>query len=447
MRYLQKRGKIGFHREKPLSIRLPATFRALRHYNFRLWFFGQGISLIGTWMQTMAQQVLVYRLTGSAAALGIVAFAGLIPLIPFSLLGGSIVDRLPKRSVILVTQVGMLLEALILAVLVWTNTIQVWHVYLLSLISGIFNAVDMPARQAFVVDMVEGRDDLPNAIGLGAAMFNAARAIGPALAGVVVAVTGEGWAFFINGMTFVAVIISLILMRNLPASSHGEESTSRTLDHMRAGLRFVFKSRLLLVLFSLVGISAFLSMPYHTLMPVYAGDILNTSAQPVVDALCHGPNPLLRCQSEAALPLGILLATVGIGALIGALLVASLPGTARYGIWLTVGNVAFPLLLLVFSANSSFLAACGLLFFVGVSFVWQNALANTLLQLGSPDALRGRVMSLFTLIFAGMMRLGSLQAGFVSDWIGPRLAVGIGAAVSLVYGLFVAVRYPEVRKR
>src|SRR5512136_611337 len=198
------------------SLRLPATFRAFHHRNYLLWFVGQGISLIGTWMQSMAQQVLVYRLTGSAASLGIISFIGLIPLIPLSLWGGSITDRFPKRTIILATQGLMLVQAFLLAGLTWSGTVQIWHVYVLAFILGAATAVDLPARQAFTVDMVEGKEDLTCAIGMNSAMFNSARAIGPALAGILVATTGEGNAFFINGLSFIAVIISLLMMRGLP---------------------------------------------------------------------------------------------------------------------------------------------------------------------------------------------------------------------------------------
>src|SRR5512142_2513656 len=200
------------HRSSPSA----GIFRALRHRNYKLWFFGQTISLVGTWMQTMAEQVLVYRLTGSAAALGMVNFIALIPLIPLSLLGGSITDRFSRRKIIIFTQVVMMLQAFLLSWLTWNGHIQVWHVYVLSLILGMVNAIDVPARQAFTVDMVEGKEDLTNAIALNSAMFNAARALGPALAGLTVAALGEGMAFFINGISFVAVLISLFMMRNLP---------------------------------------------------------------------------------------------------------------------------------------------------------------------------------------------------------------------------------------
>ena len=269
------------------GLRLPTTFRALRHRNYRLWFVGQGVSLIGTWMQTMAQQVLVYRLTGSAAALGMVNFIAMIPLVPLALWGGSISDRFPKRTVILITQTIMLVQAFVLAALTWTGIVQVWHVYVMAFLLGAAKAVDMPARQAFTVDMVEGKEDLTNAIGLNSAMFNGARAIGPALAGLAVAATGEGTAFFLNGLSFVAVIVCLLMMRNLPQSSRPRKDAALT-SHMIEGVRFVLKQQAILVLISLIAVSAFLSMPYNTLMPVFADDVLQDSAQPVVTLLCGG---------------------------------------------------------------------------------------------------------------------------------------------------------------
>jgi MFS family permease len=427
------------------SVRLPATFRAFRHRNYSLWFVGQGISLIGTWMQTMAQQVLVYRLTGSATSLGIISFIGLVPLIPLSLWGGSITDRFPKRTIILITQSIMLIQAFLLAALVWSGTVQIWHVYIMVFILGAATAVDLPARQAFTVDMVEGKDDLTSAIGMNSAMFNSARAIGPALAGVLVATTGEGNAFFINGLSFIAVIISLLVMRGLPKPIPHAEYES-PIKHMTGGARFILQRQTILILISLIAVSAFLSMPYNTLLPVFAGDVLKMSALPTVASFCNSISFTAGCQAPEALPLGMLYSMLGIGAVIGALVVASLPTNARRGKLLTLGNLAFPLFLLLFAFSTQFAISLFLMLFIGFSFVWQNALANTLLQFVTPDELRGRVMGVYTMTFQTMFRLGGLQAGFVADWIGAPLSVGIGAALSLVYGIFVAIRYPKVRQ-
>ena len=428
------------------GLRLPAPFRAFSHRNYLLWFFGQGTSLIGTWMQTMAQQVLVYRLTGSAASLGIISFIGLIPLIPLSLWGGSITDRFPRRTIILITQVIMLVQAFLLAILTWSGTVQIWHVYLLAFILGAATAVDLPARQAFTVDMVEGKDDLTSAIGLNSAMFNGARAIGPALAGIMVATTGEGNAFFFNGITFIAVIISLLMMRGLPKPKSHLESETNPIKHMVGGFHFIVQRQEILVLVSLIAISAFLSMPYNTLLPVFASVVLKQSAQPLVAALCNSNSLFMGCQAPEALPLGLLYSMIGFGAVIGALVVAALPANARRGRLLTIGNLAFPLFLVLFAFSSHFSLSLILSLFIGFSFVWQNALANTLLQFITPDELRGRVMGVYTMSFQSMFRLGGLQAGFVADWLGAPISVGIGAAVSLLYGLFVALRYPKLRQ-
>lgn len=394
----------------------------------------------------MAQQVLVYRLTGSAASLGIISFIGLIPLIPLSLWGGSITDRFPRRTIILVTQVIMLVQAFLLAFLTWNGTVQIWHVYLLAFILGAATAVDLPARQAFTVDMVEGKDDLTSAIGLNSAMFNGARAIGPALAGIMVATTGEGNAFFFNGLTFIAVIISLLMMHGLPEPKSHLEGETNPLKHMVGGLHFIVQRQEILVLISLIAISAFLSMPYTTLLPVFASVVLKQSAQPLVAALCDSTHLFMGCQAPEALPLGLLYSIIGVGAVVGALVVASLPTNARRGRLLTIGNLAFPLFLVLFAFSSNFTLSLILTLFIGFSFVWQNALANTLLQFVTPDDLRGRVMGVYTMSFQSMFRLGGLQAGFVTDWLGAPITVRIGAIISLLYGLFIAFRYPKIRR-
>jgi MFS family permease len=428
------------------SYRLGSTFRALRHRNYQLWFFGQGISLIGTWMQSMAQQVLVYRLTGSAISLGVVNFMTVLPLLPFSFLGGSLADRLPKRNIILVTQTLMLLQAVSLALLTWTNMIRVWHVYLMAFLLGLFKAIDMPPRHSFIVEMVEGKDDLTSAIGLNSTIQNGAKTLGPAIAGVVVAAMGEAVAFFINSLTFLAVIISLLLMRGLPHPQPDRQEKSRMIPHMLEGMRFVFNQQILLVLMSLVAVTSFLARPYQTLLPVFADTMLKGSAQPVVAFLCDGQHTFLTCQTPEALPLGMLLSAVGIGAVIGAILVASLSEHARRGRILTIGNLGLPLLLLAFVNSQVFIISLGLMVLVGMGQVFLNALANTLLQVTAPDQLRGRVMSQYSLVSQGMHQLGGLQAGFVADWIGAPLSVGIGAGLSLLYGIFVFLRFPRVRE-
>jgi MFS family permease len=430
----------------PPGRRLPTTFRALRHRNYRLFFFGQMISLIGTWMQTIAQQWLVYRLTGSAAMLGMVSLLGILPLLPMSLWGGSLADRFPKRTIIAISQTIMMILAFVLAALTWTGAVQVWHVLVLSVALAAANAVDIPARQAFIVEMVEGKEDLTNAIGLNSAIFNAARAVGPALAGVAVAITGEAGAFFLNGVSFVPVIAGLLMM-HLPTQPQVTHKTKLG-SHLAEAARYVRGEQSVLVLISLVAVSAFLSMPYSTLMPVFAGQVLKESAQPLLALFCNWLNAWFgaSCQSPDALAYGLLMAATGLGALIGALLVASLPANARRGRWLTLGNLSFPTLVILIALSRSFALTLVLLVGVGLSFVAQNALCNTLIQITVPDGLRGRVMSFYSLTFMTMMRLGGMQAGLMGDRFGAPFAVGIGAAVCLAYGLFIAQRYPKVRQ-
>jgi MFS family permease len=426
------------------AIHLPSTFRALRHRNYRLFFFGQMISLIGTWMQTIAQQWLVYRLTGSAMMLGMVNLMAVLPLVPLSLWGGSLADRFSRRSIIVVTQSVMMGQAFILAALTWVGTVQVWHVMVLAVVLGAANAVDLPARQAFVVEMVNGKEDLTNAIGLNSTIFNAARAIGPAVAGVAVATTGEAGAFFINGVSFLAVIAGLLMM-HLPATPRPLRQL-RLGAHLQEATRYVRSHQVVMVLMSLVAVSAFLSMPYSTLLPVFAKSVLNESARPILEFVCTGPRTLFTCQSPDALTYGLLMAATGLGAVTGALSVASLPARARRGRWLTLGNLSFPILLVSMALSRSFAVTLALLVGIGFSFVAQNALANTLIQITAPDELRGRVMSFYSLTFQGMMRLGGVQAGLMGDYFGAPLAVGVGALVCLAYGAFVAWHYPGVRE-
>ena len=447
-----KSGTLDRHSEGVTAARAPArprfsaTFRALKYRNFRLFFFGQMISLVGTWMQIIAQQWLVYRLTGSATMLGVVSLMGVLPLLPMSLWGGSLADRFPRRSIMLVTQATMMVLAFVLALLTWTGVVQVWHVIVLSVALAMANAVDIPARQAFIVEMVEGKEDLTNAIGLNSAVFNGARAVGPALAGVAVATTGEAGAFFINGLSFIAVIVSLLLMR-LPSQPRAAQPAGLS-SHLGEAVRYVRGEQVVMVLISLVAVSAFLSMPYSTLMPVFASEVLNTSAQPVLDFVCSQMAAVLgfSCKSPDALTYGLLMAATGLGAVMGALFVASMSATARRGRWLTLGNLSFPALVLLVSLSRSFALSLLLLVGVGFSFVAQNALANTLIQVTVPDELRGRVMSFYALMFTSMMRIGGMQAGVLGDRWGAPLAVGAGAVLCLLYGLFVAWRFPRVRQ-
>jgi MFS family permease len=397
-------------------------------------------------MQTVAQQVLVYRLTGSAMALGIVNLMALIPLVPMSLWGGSLSDGFPKRTVVLVTQSGMLIQALLLGILVWTDAVQVWHVYILALLLGALKAVDMPSRQAFVVEMVENKDDVTNAIGLNSVVGNGAKTLGPALAGVMVAGMGEAVAFFANAGSFIAVIAGLFLMRDLPQTCESRQKSAGLVSDIAEGVRFVLKEQALVVLMIMVAVNNLLSLPITTLMPVFANVVLKQSATPLVELLCGGEAPLIHCQAPEALPLGLLLAALGVGAIIGGILVASIPDQVPRGRALTLGNLGVPFFLLLFVASNSMALSLALMVTVGISRVLQNAVANALLQTSSPDTLRGRVMGLYGLTNQGAENLGGAQAGFAADWIGAQLSIGVGAAAALALTLYLALRYPKVRE-
>ena len=322
---------------------------------------------------------------------------------------------------------------------------RIWHVYVMAFLLGTFKAVDMPARQSFVIEMVEGRSDLTSAIGLNSAMHNTAKTLGPALAGVFVALLGEAIAFLLNGLSFFAVIVSLLSMRDLPPGHVEKEQQPQTGGHMIAGMRYVLGQQTLLILMSLVAVNSFLSRPYQTLLPVFANGTLKESAKPMIAFLCGSKYQILNCQAPEAIPLGVLLSAVGVGAVMGAFLVASLSETAKRGQMLTLGNLSLPFFLLLFVNSHSMTLSLLMMLFVGLSQVFQNSMANTLLQLTAPDPLRGRVMSLYALVSNGMTQLGGLQAGFMADWLGASLSIGLGAGFALLYGSFIALRYRQVR--
>jgi MFS family permease len=399
--------------------RLPRTFRALRHRNFRLFFLGQIVSLTGTWMQTVAQGWLVYRLTDSPFMLGLVNLVALLPVAPISLLAGVISDRFPRRVVILVAEVVLAGQALLLALLTWRGIVQVWHVMVLSFVLGLAAALEQPARLAFVMDTV-GREDISNAVALNSTVFNGARIVGPALAGLLVAWTGEQGCFLVNALTYLGMILALLLMRmddkpRLQASGVGRSFLE--------GLRYLRQQRTILVLLSLSAIASYFALPYVTLMPAFARDVLGVGAE----------------------GLGFLMTAVGVGAVAGALGVASLRVGDR-GLILSLANLLFPATLVFFSLARAYPLNLGLLTLVGASYITQQALANALIQINTDEAYLGRVMSIFGLLFNGMSRVGALQVGAVAEVTGVPVAIASSAALAIVWGLFVLWRWPFVRR-
>jgi MFS family permease len=399
--------------------RLQVAFRALRHRNFQLFFSGQLISLIGTWMQSVAQSWLVYRLTGSALLLGSVGFAGQIPVFMFAPLGGMAADRYNRRYIVIATQTASLLLAFVLAALTLLRIVQVWHVFVLAALLGVVNAFDIPGRQSFLVDMV-GKDDLMNAIALNSSMFNGARVIGPAIAGILVAKIGEGWCFFANGVSYIAVIIGLFLMRVL--------SPRRTLkaspfEHIMEGFRFVNETVPIRALLLLLGMVSLVGMPYVVLMPIFADQIL------------HG----------GARGLGILMGATGVGALFGALTLAFREGVKGLGRWVAWCCAGFGASLALFAFSHIFWLSVILLLPVGYSMMLQMACSNTLIQVMVPDALRGRVMAVYSMMFMGMAPIGALLGGVLADRFGAPLTVSAGGVACLAGAGWFRLQLPKIR--
>ena len=403
-----------------LSGTVTSTFQALRHRNFRLWFFGQFTSLVGTWMQTIAQNWLVYQLTGSARDLGLVNFVGAIPLVPLTLYAGVIADRFEKRKVIFLAQASMMVLAFLLALLCWTGAVRLWHVLGLAFLLGGAQAVDTPARQAFVVELV-GREDLSNAIALNAGTFQAARVLGPAAAGVLVATSGVAGAFFINGTSYLAVLLALLLMDvALVRRTGGDRESTRDL---LGGVRYIREHRLSGAVVLLISLSALLAMPYYVIIPVFAKEVLGRGAQGY----------------------GVLMSSAGAGAVVGSLFSASSYVRDRKGGTVTAGSLAFPFFLLAFAFSRGYVTACLLLVAAGFAFVLQNAPANSLLQELVPDHLRGRVMAIYVSLFLGLMRMGSLLIGGLASLTSAPAALAALSVASLVTALWIRRRYPELQ--
>ncbi|HKR02441.1 MAG TPA: MFS transporter [Pyrinomonadaceae bacterium] len=400
--------------------KLPATLRALRHRNYQLFFGGQLISLTGTWMQSVAQSWLVYRLTGSSLLLGFVGFSGQIPVFLLAPVGGTVADRSNRHRILVTTQATALLLASTLATLTLTNHIRVWHVFALAASLGLVNAFDIPARQAFVVDMV-GREDLINAIALNSSMFNGARIIGPAVAGILVASIGEGWCFFANAVSYIAVITGLLLMKierqrrvPLPGSA---------LANIAEGFSYVGRTGPVRALLLLLGLVSLMGMPYAVLMPIFADQIL------------HG----------GARGLGILMGASGVGALIGALSLASRQGTRGLGRWVAFSSAGFGVSLILFSLSRSFWLSALLLLPVGFSMMIQMASSNTLVQSMVPDNLRGRVMAVYSMMFMGMAPIGALLAGTLAGRLGAPKTVAIGGVICILGSAVFSLRLPALR--
>jgi MFS family permease len=396
------------------------TLRALRHRNFQLFFGGQLISLTGTWMQSVAQAWLVYSMTKSALLLGSVGFASQIPVFLFAPLGGITADRSNRQRLVIATQICSMILAGILAWLTLSGRVQVWHIFVLAGLLGVVNAFDIPGRQSFLIDMV-GREDLMNAIALNSSMFNGARVIGPAVAGILVARIGEGWCFAANALSYIAVIIGLLLMN--------VKSTPRTTSHspiedIVEGFRWVNQTRIIRALLLLVGLVSLVGMPFTILMPIFADQIL------------HG----------GARGLGILMGATGVGALFGALTLAAKTGGVKgLGRWVAITCASLGVSLFLFSFSTSFWLSCALLLPAGYSMMLQMACSNTLIQTMVPDQLRGRVMSLYSMMFMGMAPFGAFFGGAMAHHIGAPITVAAGGVACVLGAIWFWRALPVLR--
>ena len=397
------------------------TFAALKYPNYRLWFFGQLVSLAGTWMQSAAQGYLIYQITRSPVYLGYVSFAVGVPTWLFTLYGGVIADRVSRRALMIITQTSMMILAFILAALTFTGVVQPWHILLLAFLLGVAQAFDAPARQAFVLEMVE-REDLTNAVALNATMFNLAVAVGPAVGGLTYAAFGPGWCFMLNGLSFIAVIIALALMKLKALPPIGRRGSPML--ELREGLRYVVHHQYIGVLIAMIGVSGLFGASLFSLFPAWAVAVL------------HG-NETTN---------GLLLSARGVGALIGALFIASLGRFRFKGRVLTFGSFAFPILMLVFSALRGLPFSLLTLVAVGFAQILTFNLINALVQTQSEDRYRGRVMGVYSLVFFGSMPIGALVAGAIAQQTSEQLAVVLGASVLLVSAVLLWVFIPRMRR-
>ena len=402
------------------GISLRKTFSALKHRNFRLFFSGQLISFTGTWMTTTAQGWLVYQLTGSKALLGLVAAAASAPMLFFATWGGWVADRYPKRSVIVVTQTCSMILSLTMAALVWSKLVQPWHIIVLAVLGGITMAFDMPARQSFVIEMTS-REDLMNAISLNSSAFNCARIVGPSIAGFLMAQVGIAMCFLLDGLSFIAVIAGLLLMR-LPKKEAPIVSDAGPLGQALEGFRYVWAHRRVLTILSLFTVVGIFGWSYSVLMPAFAHDVLHLGANGY----------------------GMLMAGSGVGALAAALTVASAGHILPTRIMALGGIGIFSAALALFAFNKNLYLGTLLLAIVGFGIVLYFSTSNTVLQSIVPDEMRGRVMGIWTLIFGGMIPLGSLQAGLMADFLGTPATIAIGA---LICALAALVTLNVVRRR
>jgi len=406
--------------EEVTDSRFSAIFRSLKNRNYQYFFTGQLISLIGTWMQSVAQAWLVYRLTDSTVLLGFIIFAGQIPVFLLAPIGGAIADKYNRRRILLTTQTISMVLAGVLAFLTLTGVIEVWHIFVLAALLGLVNSFDIPTRQAFIVDIVK-RENLMNAIALNSSMFNGARIIGPAVAGLLVATVGEGWCFFINAASYIAVLSGLVLMK-LETQNKTPLSGS-AISNIVEGFKFVATTAPIRSLLLLLGLVSLMGTPYAVLMPIFAREILGGDAG----------------------SLGLLTGAAGVGALAGALSLAARKGLKGIGRWIAFATAGFGASIILFSFSRTFWLSVALLVPAGLAMMIQMAASNTLIQSMVPDNLRGRVMAVYSMMFMGMSPIGAILAGIIAENIGAPYTVALGGIVCIIGAAVFGLNLPAFR--
>jgi MFS family permease len=403
------------------STRIKLIFRSLQYRNYRLFFGGQSISLIGTWMQRIAMPWLVYHITGSVFLLGVVSFAGQIPTFLLAPVAGVLTDRWNRYYVLIASQVVAMLQALVLTWLFYAGTIQIWHIVVLSAVLGCFNAFDVPSRQSFVIDMVEKKEDLGNAIALNSLMFNGARLIGPSVAGVLLASAGEGVCFLINAISYIFVIASLLMMKVAPRETWWKNS--HISKDLKEGLNYAFGFAPIRHVILLLALVSLMSMPYTVLMPVFAKEVL------------HGGSHTF----------GFLMGAAGFGALLGGFYLASRSSILRLGRIVPIAATIFGTGLITFSLSRYYPLSLFLMVITGLGMMLHTASSNTILQTITDDDKRGRVMSFYAMAIMGTAPFGSLMAGGLAKLIGAPNTILVGGVACIIGAIFFFRKLPELK--
>lgn len=409
------------------SIKQALSFPAFQSRNYRLFFLGQGLSLVGTWITMVAMIWLVYHLTQSPVLLGIVGFASQVPnliLVPF---GGVLSDRWNRRSTLLVTQALSMAQSFALAILTLTGTIHIWHIIVLSLFQGIVNAIDSPTRQAFVPEIVERKENLINAIALNSSIFNSARLIGPAIGGVLLASVGAGYCFLIDGMSYVAVLMALMAMRlkpKTPAASQTSLTLAAIIQHLKQGFVYAFGFAPVRSILIMVGMVSFLGVNFVVVLPIFSNEILHGDAN----------------------TLGILMAASGVGSLVAAVQLSLRREVRGLGRLIAIAPIIYGLGMIAFAGSRSIWLSALLLVVIGFGSLLQSASSNTVIQTLVQDEMRGRVMSIYIMSFLGMLSFGNLFQGALVDAIGAPTTVAVNGIICVMAAIFFARQLPKLRR-